>query len=119
MPTANLVQATPFLHVPDLTRALDFFTRILRFKVTYRLPGYAYVMREGAAIRMLEEPGRNLHLEAKVRLTVYIDVTDVDALYSELAAELATLPASDVGPPDDKPYGQRELAVRLPDGQWL
>jgi hypothetical protein len=115
---ANLLQATPFLHVPDLAHALDLFTRVLRFETKYRLSNYAYLEREGAAIRLLEEPGRSPQLE-KARVTVYIDVADVDALYSELASALATLPERDVEPPMDQPWNQRELQVRLPDGQWL
>jgi hypothetical protein len=115
----KLLQATPFLHVPDLERALDLFVRVLRFEVKYRESGYAYVEREGAAIRILEERDRNLQLEAKVRMTVYIDVVDVDALYSELLGALAALPSGDVDPPTDRPWGQREFLVRLPDRQWL
>jgi len=115
----ELLQATPFLHVPDLERALDLFVRVLRFEVKYRLDEYAYVEREGAAIRILEERVRDLHLEEKVRMTVYVDVVDVDALYAELRSELASMPAGDVAPPTDRPWGQREFLVRLPDGQWL
>ena len=115
----NLLQATPFLHVPDLAHALDLFTRVLRFTIRYRLANYAYLEREGAAIRILEEPDRRLQLEKKARVTVYIDVTDVDALYSELAGELSKLPEGDVEPPIDQSWNQRELQVRLPDGQWL
>jgi hypothetical protein len=116
---ANLLQATPFLHVPSLAHALDLFTRVLRFTVKFRAADYAYLEREGAAIRILEEPGRSLQLEKRARVTVYIDVSDVDALYSELASELANLPEGDVEPPMDQPWNQRELQVRLPDGQWL
>ena len=115
----NLLQATPFLHVPDLAQALDLFTRVLRFEIKFRAGNYAYLEREGAAMRLLEEPGRDLLLERKFRVTVYIDVADVDALYSELASELAKLPEGDVEPPADQPWNQRELQVRLPDGQWL
>ena len=116
---AHLIQATPFLHVPDLARALDLFTRVLRFTIKFSVANYAYLEREGAAIRILEEPDRNLQLEQKARVTVHIDVADVDALYSELASELAKLPDGDVEPPIDQPWSQRELQVRLPDGQWL
>jgi catechol 2,3-dioxygenase-like lactoylglutathione lyase family enzyme len=115
----NVLQATPFLHVPDLALALDLFTRVLRFEIKYRLSNYAYLEREGAAVRILEEPGRNLQLEKKARVTVYIDVTDVDTLYSDLAGELAKLPEGDVQPPRDQSWNQRELQIRLPDGQWL
>ncbi|MGE4185814.1 MAG: hypothetical protein AB7E81_12590, partial [Hyphomicrobiaceae bacterium] len=41
----------------------------------------------------------------------YIDVDDVDALYAELAPQLAALPAGRVRAPFDQPYGQRELHV--------
>jgi catechol 2,3-dioxygenase-like lactoylglutathione lyase family enzyme len=115
----NLLQATPFLHVPDLPRALDWFTRVLRFEIRYRAQGYAYLEREGAAIRVLEEPDRALPAGDRLRITVYIDVRDVDALHTELRSELATLPSEDVHGPTDEPWGQRELHVRLPDGQWL
>lgn len=115
----NLLQATPFLHVPDLAHALDLFARVLGFKVKYRVADYAYVERDGAAIRILEERGQSLQLEKRARVTVYIDVTDVDGLYSELASDLAKLPAGDVEPPTDQSWNQREFQVRLPDGQWL
>jgi hypothetical protein len=52
-------------------------------------------------------------------MTVYIDVDDVNALYDELRAGLATLPEGDVVGPMDEPWKQRELHVRLPDGDWL
>ena len=116
----NLLQATPFLHVPDMAKALDLFTRVLSFEVKYRAADYAYLEREGAAIRILEEPRRALPGPGeKLRITVCIDVRDVDGLYRELAEELATLPAGDVHGPMDEPWGQRELHVRLPDGPWL
>jgi hypothetical protein len=116
----NLLQATPFLHVPDMAKALDLFTRVLRFEVKFRAADYAYLERENAAIRILEERGRKLPSTGeKLRITVCIDVRDVDGLYRELLDELRTLPAGDVHGPMDEPWGQRELHVRLPDGQWL
>jgi catechol 2,3-dioxygenase-like lactoylglutathione lyase family enzyme len=117
---SNLLQITPFLHVPDLAKALDFFQRVLRFEVKYRESNYAFLQREGAPIRILEEPGRKLPASGeKLRITICIDVRDVDALHDELLPELRTLPAGDVHGPMDEPWRQRELHVRLPDGQWL
>jgi len=115
----NILQITPFLHVPDLARALDLFTRVLRFEVKFRLQNYAYIEKEDAAIRILEEPGRLAPAQGKARMTVYIDVRDVDALYEELLPELRTLPRGDVQAPVDQKYNQREFHVRLPDGHWL
>ncbi len=114
----NFQQVTPFLHVPDLQKALDFFTGILGFTVPFRQPGYAYIHRETVGFRLLEAeegeavPGRR-------RFAYYIDVRDVDALYAELKPRLDTLPPGDVHGPADKPYGQRELLVLAPDGELI
>ena len=114
----NFQQVTPFLHVPDLQKALDFFTDILGFTVPFRQEGYAYVHRETVGFRLLEAeageaaPGRR-------RFAYYVDVRDVDALYAELRPKLDTLPPGDVHGPADKPYGQRELLVLAPDGELI
>ncbi len=114
----NFFQVTPFLHVPDLPKALDFFTDILGFSVPYRTEGYAYVHRETVGFRLLQadecevSPGHR-------RFAYYIDVRDVDALHAELKPKLDTLPAGDVHGPADKPYGQRELLVLAPDGALI
>lgn len=117
---SNVQQITPFLHVPNLAKALDLFTRILCFEVKFRMRDYAYLACDGAAIRILEEPSRALPSPGeKLRMTVYIDVRDVHGLYAELLPGLSTLPAGDVHAPMDEPWDQREFHVRLPDGQWL
>ena len=115
----NFRQITPFMHVPDLERALAFFTGILGFKLWVRMPDYAYIEREGCAIRILESKGRNAAPPGTRRFAYYIDVHDVDALYAELKPKLDTLPKGDVHGPADKEYGQRELLVLAPDGNLI
>ncbi len=115
----NLDHVTPFLHVPDLRQALDLFTRVLGFEVLYSEANYRYLTWGAIGLRLLEEPGRLGPPGGKARISVYIDVNDVDALYAELKARLATLPDGDVHGPMDEPWMQRELHVRLPDGDWL
>jgi catechol 2,3-dioxygenase-like lactoylglutathione lyase family enzyme len=111
-------QVTPFLHVPDLQKALDFFTDILGFTVPYRQDGYAYIHRESVGFRLLEAE-EDQAAAGRRRFAYYIDVRDVDALYAELKAKLDTLPPGDVHGPADKPYGQRELLVLAPDGELI
>jgi catechol 2,3-dioxygenase-like lactoylglutathione lyase family enzyme len=111
-------QVTPFLHVPDLQKALDFFTDILGFTVPFRQPGYAYIHRETVGFRLLEGPAGEIG-PGRRRFAYYIDVSDVDALYAELKPKLDTLPSGDVHGPADKPYGQRELLVLAPDGELI
>lgn len=116
---ASVYQITPFLHVPDLAKALVFFTEALAFEVLYRESTYAYLERDGAGLRVLEERGRRLLPDGKARMTVYVDVPDVDALYAQLLPRLRLLPEADVEPPLDKSWNQREFQVRLPDGDWM
>ena len=116
----KLYQVTPFLHVPDMEAALDFLTRVLRFEVKFRAENYAYLEWGDVAFRVLEETGRARAVPGEnARMTIYVDVHDVDALHEGIREQLATLPESDTYGPVDQPYGMRELQVRLPDGHWV
>jgi catechol 2,3-dioxygenase-like lactoylglutathione lyase family enzyme len=116
---SNFVQITPFMHVPDLETALAFFEDILGFATLFRMSDYAYVEREGAGIRILENRGADGAPPGHRRFAYYIDVRDVDALHQELKLKLDTLPDGDVHGPADKHYGQRELLVLAPDGNLI
>jgi hypothetical protein len=71
------------------------------------------------ACAFLEEPHRKLTPDGKSRMTVYIDVVNVDELYTQLREGLDKLPRENVEPLKNKPWRQREFQVRLPDGDWL
>jgi len=114
-----LNQITPFLHVPDMNAALDFFCETLPFTLRFRESNYAYIAFGNAAIRLLEEPGRALTSDGKARVSVYIDVPSVDQLHAQLRERLEKLSPDRVEPIMDKPWGQREFQVRIPDGNWL
>jgi catechol 2,3-dioxygenase-like lactoylglutathione lyase family enzyme len=113
----NILQVTPFMLVPDLEAALHFFVDILGFTTEFKSPGYAYVSREGAAFRLLEQ--KDFDASYKHRYAYYIDCKDVDALYAELKPKLSTLPDHHHHTPTDKPYGQREMLICAPDGNLL
>ena len=115
---ANLLQVTPFVHVPDLERALAFFAS-LGFRTLFRAGTYAYVHRERVAFRLLEARGATVPAAGARRYAYYVDVRDVDALHAELKPALELLPIGDVEGPKDREYGQRELLVAAPDGQLL
>ena len=116
---SNIVHVTPFLLVPELDAALDFFTRVLGFTVPFQMANYAYLALDAAGLRLLAERTATPVTHEHARTTVYIDVRDVDALYVQLQPQLATLPAEDVQVPANKYWGMREVSVRMPDGHWL
>ncbi len=116
---SNFIQITPFMHVEDIERAVAFFTAVLGFKALLRFDDYAYLHRETAGIRILEQKGPDGAPPGNRRFAYYIDVHDVDALYVELKPKLDTLSKGDVHGPVNQPYGQRELLVLAPDGNLI
>jgi catechol 2,3-dioxygenase-like lactoylglutathione lyase family enzyme len=112
-------QITPMLHVPSLEKALHLLCDTLAFEVKYREPGYAYLELQDSGLRVLEEPGRSTTPDGKARMTVYVDVSDVDQLYELLRFKLDKLEKGMVEAPRDKPWRQREFMVKLPDGDWI
>jgi catechol 2,3-dioxygenase-like lactoylglutathione lyase family enzyme len=115
----NTLQITPFMHVADLDAAVRFFVDTLGFAVRFRHSNYAYVEREGAAVRILASDCPEELGVPHRGFAYYIDVRDLDQVVRELGPNLAGLPAADVHGPVDQAYGQRELMVRAPDGNLV
>jgi catechol 2,3-dioxygenase-like lactoylglutathione lyase family enzyme len=116
---SNLLQITPFIHVPDLDRAISFFEDLLGFTTLVKGGGYAYAEREGIGVRLMQNHGDDGAPPGNRRFAYYIDVRDVDSLHAELKPKLDQLPPGDVHGPANKPYGQRELLIVAPDGNLL
>jgi catechol 2,3-dioxygenase-like lactoylglutathione lyase family enzyme len=116
---SNILQITPFIHVQDIAEALDFFNDILGFETRFQMGNYAYVQRETAGIRLMEETGPDGAPPGNRRFAYYVDVRDVDRLFAELKPKLDTLPADYVHGPLNQPYGQREFMVVAPDGNLI
>ena len=56
MEKGNFIRITPFIHVPDIDAALSFFND-LGFVTYFRAGTYAYVQRECAGVRLLQNEG--------------------------------------------------------------
>ena len=113
----NIMQITPFMHVPDLAAGIAFMTDIMGFSVTMRMANYAYLEREGAAIRLLCVPAQ--YVKGNRCYAYYVDVLDVDKLYAELKPALDTLQQHCVRGPINRPYAVRELMVLMPDNNFM
>lgn len=119
MAASNTHQITPFMHVKDLDLTVRFFTEVLGFTVPYREGNYAYVDREGAALRILGHEHDDEVGKSHGGFAYYIDVRDLGVVLEQLGSKLAELPHGHVVGPKDQPYGQRELMIRVPDGGVL
>ena len=118
MEKGNFIRITPFIHVPDIDAALSFFND-LGFVTYFRAGTYAYVQRECAGVRLLQNEGDDGAPAGNRRFAYYIDVEDIEALYRDLKPKLDAMPHGNVHGPADKEYGQREVCVLAPDGNLL
>ena len=109
MPTLH--QITPFIPVKSLDNAVDFYSKYLKFSCTFKADNYAFLRHDQIAIRIVQVDD-DIDLSVPERQnSFYIDVTDIDALYVSLEAELSTLPQGRVRAPFNQDYGQREFHV--------
>lgn len=126
----NLLRITPFIHVEDMEGTLAFFRDTLGFSVDFHADNYAFVRRDGVAVRILaevphtHEGEEHDHVHEPLpkggrRYRYYIDVADLAGLHAELKPRLDRLSPGDVEGPVDQPYGQRELTILAPDGDLL
>lgn len=118
--SSNTHQITPFMHVIDSEEAVRFFVDNLGFTAVVHQPGYAYLDREGAGLRVMGHKDDPDEIGSPHRgFAYYIDVRDVGVVLEQIGDKLAQLPEGHVRGPLDQPYGQRELMIRAPDGNLV
>ncbi|BDP41527.1 glyoxalase [Deinococcus aetherius] len=128
MPAPRIV---PELYSSDFAASLDFYTRVLGFRVVYARPEdrFAYLDLGGAELMLeqttdpartfiageLEHPfGRGLHLQ--------VEVEDVESMYGRVleAGSRVLLPLEDRWyRQGDREAGNRQFVVLDPDGYVL
>ncbi len=115
---SNIQQITPFMHVPNLAAAVQWFD-LLGFRVRFQQGNYAYLEREGAGVRVLESRADDdKPFPPHKGFSIYLDVADVDAIVEEVRPKLVAAGIETMGPVNQQ-YGQREFMVRAPDGNVL
>ena len=121
MSAPQVRDATPVLLVRDVVKAAAYYTDKLGFIVKRfwgEPPMFTIARRDGVSI-MLNQVGPGdlfrANGEYDGRFSVYLDVSDADALHAEFAAKGADI----VCPPEDQPYMMREFQVRDLDGHLL
>jgi catechol 2,3-dioxygenase-like lactoylglutathione lyase family enzyme len=109
-------RVTPQLRITNWDRSRAFYVNGLGFKVDWEhrfepgFPVFAQVSRDGLSLFLTEHSG-----DCKMGGAAYIVVDDVDALFREISGR-EVKPA---GPPEDAPWGRREMLVVDPDGNRL
>lgn len=114
----NCRQITPFLHVPDLKKAVEWFD-LIGFAPRFQQSNYAYVQREGVGVRIVESANEDGTPFTPHRgFAYYVDCDDVDAVVRECLPRLKAAGVKTIGP-IDQAYDQREFIIEAPDGNML
>lgn len=104
-------QITPFVPCSQFGRQIAFYRDLLGFQVGFQADNYAFLRRDDVAVRLVEVD-TSIDLSSPERQqSFYIDVRDLDALYTSLAPGLEKLPSGRVRAPFNQDYGQREFHV--------
>jgi len=114
----NTLRITPFMQVTDLAAAVRFF-ELLGFEAIVNDGVYAYLDREGAGMRVVQNTDPSEQGAPHRGFAYYIDVRDLGLVLEQIGARLGELPDGSVIGPVNQRYGQRELMIRAPDGNVL
>jgi catechol 2,3-dioxygenase-like lactoylglutathione lyase family enzyme len=109
-------RVTPQLRSTNWNRTRAFYEDGLGFRVQWEhrfepgFPVFAQVSRDGLSLFLTEHSG-----DCQVGGAAYIVVDDLDAFHQEIVRR--GVPVQE--PPQDTPWGTREMAVLDPDGNRL
>jgi catechol 2,3-dioxygenase-like lactoylglutathione lyase family enzyme len=109
-------RVTPQLRSTDWSRTRRFYETGLGFRVDWEhqfepgFPTFAQVTRDGLSLFLTEHEG-----DCAVRGAAYLIVDVLDAYYDEVRLRGVTVDE----PPEDTPWGTREMCIADPDGNRL
>ena len=113
-----ITSAIPVIAVSDSVRAEDYYCRVLGFQKMFAYrpdaskldPCYLGVARDGVWLHL-----HSFKRERAGMTDAFLWVADADRLYIEFSARGAVVHM----PPTDQTWGNRETAIRDPDGNVL
>jgi catechol 2,3-dioxygenase-like lactoylglutathione lyase family enzyme len=105
------------LAVRDLAASAAYFQDVLGFRLEWQdADDWRLLSRGGVRMMLGHCPNERLASEIGDHSYIaYLDIDDVDALHSEIAARGAIIRQA----PADKPYGMREMLIATPDGHRI
>ncbi|MFN0265008.1 bleomycin resistance protein [Tepidamorphus sp. 3E244] len=107
--------------VRDVAQSVDFYVVTLGFTALFHADddSVAVVHRGPVYIHLQACDDEEVLRVTADNLAVYVEVSDVDALWKELGKRLSRLPKGRVRPPFEQEYGMREFHVKDPDGMLM
>ena len=104
------------LAVQDLAKSATYYQEQLGFKTWWSGEGWHFLRREKFMVMLGECPDDRSAFETRNHsYFAYVDVENIDELYQEYQAKEVEILAEVA----DKPWGQREFAIRTIDGHRI
>jgi len=104
------------LAVQDLAKSANYYENKLGFKTWFSGEGWHFLYRDSFRVMLGECANDRSAFELRNHsYFAYIDVQNLDSLYKEYADNGVDI----LSKPSDKPWGQREFAIRTIDGHRI
>ena len=113
----RIIDSRCVLAVRNLKDSTRYYTDVLGFERDgIDADGWSFLSRDTFKVMLGECPGEKPASElGDHSYVVYLYVDGLDDFYTEVSARGAAV----TSPPEDKPWGLREFALRTPDGHRL
>jgi catechol 2,3-dioxygenase-like lactoylglutathione lyase family enzyme len=104
------------LAVRDLEKSVEYYQNKLSFKTWWSGVGWHFLKRERFMVMLGECPDDRSAFETRNHAYfAYIDVENINELYQEYKNKAIEI----IAKVEDKPWGQREFAIRTIDGHRI
>ena len=112
----NITGARYVLAVKDLAKSANYYKNELGFTTWWSGEGWHFLKRKKFVVMLGEcSDDRSAFETRNHSYFAYIEVENIDALHNEYISKEIEI----IGKPEDKPWGQREFAIRTIDGHRI
>ena len=116
MEKSNIKHTRYVLAVKDLDKSARYYKEQLGFETHWHYEGWHQLYRESFIVMLGECPDDRTAFETHNHsYFAYVDVENIEVLYAEYAQKDIDI----LSKPEDKPWGQREFAIRTIDGHRI
>ena len=112
--TTRFIECNPIITVRDVSEARRFYVDVIGFAVDFDVGDVAGLIKDNVLILLMGQDSENVR-QPPGSSNISFLTDEVDLLYNKCLAARANILVE----PGDRTYGQRDFALRDPDGNVL